>query len=80
MLLSLCGCWATQKAQLNSKCQGEKGKGLETGSKAPYGGSGSTFNHRSLECSGELNMPRFWENRAEQTLLLSGTTFTFLGS
>lgn len=80
MLLSLWGCWATQKAQLNPKCQGEQGKGLETGSKAPYGGSGSTFNHRGLECSRELSMHRFWDTWAEQTLTLSSTTFTFPGS
>lgn len=80
VVLSLCSCWATQKAQLNPKYQGEKGEGLETGSKAPYGGSGSTFNHRNLECSGELSMPRFWDNWAEQTLMLSSTTFTILGS
>lgn len=80
MLWSLCDCWATQKAQLHLRCQGEQGKALETGSEAPYGGSGSTFNHRGLEFSKEQSTYRFWDTWAEQTLMLRGTTFTFLGS
>lgn len=41
---------------------------------------GAPFSHRRLQCFRQLSMNRFQDTWAEQTLMLSGTTFTFLGS